>query len=497
MNVLLIKPEFEATWMAPHLGLGYLSASLKRAGHKVKVLDGFREKITYTPEDWNLVGITALSTYFPELCKEVEKAKSYGLKTIIGGAHIIGDPVQSLIDSGADYAAAGEGERTITQLASGRDPSQVEGLYYWENGKPKKSNPDLSELFKKKIMYTTKIGNQSRNFINDVDDFGEPDWESIDPRTYPQTMPAGTVYKERPFAPIITTRGCPYQCLYCSAPITQGRKMRYRDPVKVVDEIENLINNYGVKEIQIEDDNFTLKKQHATAVCEEIIKRKIKIHWSLPNGVRIDKLDPELLKLMKKSGCYYMALGIESANQRILDIIKKRLDKNLVRKVVTWVKDSGIDAVGFFMIGMPTETKKEIMNTINFACSLDLERASFHKATPYPGTELYDLWLAKYSKNKNIDWKTFSCYEFNADWAEVSPKDIEKFQKIAFFKFYFTKFRVVKFLYILNANQIFMFIKRILYLLLHQKWYNRIFARDKINIKFMNPTAKKIKKVDS
>jgi len=309
-------------------------------------------------------------------------------------------------------------------------------------------------------------------------------------------MPAGTVYKERPFAPIITTRGCPYQCLYCSAPITQGRKMRYRDPVKVVDEIENLINNYGVKEIQIEDDNFTLKKQHATAVCEEIIKRKIKIHWSLPNGVRIDKLDPELLKLMKKSGCYYMALGIESANQRILDIIKKRLDKNLVRKVVTWVKDSGIDAVGFFMIGMPTETKKEIMNTINFACSLDLERASFHKATPYPGTELYDLWLAKYSKNKNIDWKTFSCYEFNADWAEVSPKDIEKFQKIAFFKFYFTKFRVVKFLYILNANQIFMFIKRILYLLLHQKWYNRIFARDKINIKFMNPTAKKIKKVD-
>ena len=496
MNVLLIKPEFEATWMAPHLGLGYLSASLKRAGHKVKVLDGFREKITYTPEDWNLVGITALSTYFPELCKEVEKAKSYGLKTIIGGAHIIGDPVQSLIVSGADYAAAGEGERTITQLASGRDPSQVEGLYYWENSKPKKSNPDLSELFKKKIMYTTKIGNQSRNFINDVDDFGEPDWESIDPRTYPQTMPAGTVYKERPFAPIITTRGCPYQCLYCSAPITQGRKMRYRDPVKVVDEIENLINNYGVKEIQIEDDNFTLKKQHATAVCEEIIKRKIKIHWSLPNGVRIDKLDPELLKLMKKSGCYYMALGIESANQRILDIIKKRLDKNLVRKVVTWVKDSGIDAVGFFMIGMPTETKKEIMNTINFACSLDLERASFHKATPYPGTELYDLWLAKYSKNKNIDWKTFSCYEFNADWAEASPKDIERFQKIAFFKFYFTKFRIIKFLYILKANQILMFIKRVLYVLLTSKWYNRLFARDKINFKFMNPTAKKIKKVD-
>ena len=496
MNILLMRPEFGESHISPHLGLGYLSATLKNAGHKVKVLDGLREKIEYDPKDWDLVGLTAMSTYFPELCKEVEKAKSYGLKTIIGGAHVICDPGQSLIDSGADYAAAGEGERTITQLASGRDPSQVEGLYYWENGKPKKSNPDLSELFKKKLMYTTKIDNRSRNFMNNVDDFGEPDWESIDPRTFPQTMPAGTVYKERPFAPIITTRGCPYSCTYCSAPITAGRKMRYRDPVKIVDEIENLINKYGVKEIQIEDDNFTLKRHHAAAVCEEILKRKIKIHWSLPNGVRIDKLDPELLKLMKKSGCYCMALGIESANQRIQDMTKKHLDINLVRKVVTWVKESGIDGVGFFILGFPTETREEIMKTINFACSLDLERASFHKCTPFPGTELYNLWLEKYSKNKNIDWKTFSTYEFNADWAEVSPKEIERFQKIAFFKFYFTKFRVIKFLYNLNANQIFMFIKRVLYVLLTSKWYNRIFARDKINIKFMNPAARKLQKVD-
>ena len=447
MNVLLIKPEFDAPLVAPYLGLGYLSASLKQAGHKVKVLDGFREKITYNPEDWDLVGITAMSNYFPQLCEEIKKAKSYGLKTIIGGAHIICDPGQSLIDSGADYAAAGEGERTITQLASGKDPNQVEGLYYWEEGKPIKSNPDLSELFKQKVMYTTKIGNQSRNFINNVDDFGEPDWENVDPRSYPQTMPHGTIYKSSPFAPIITTRGCPYSCSYCSAPITAGRKMRYRDPIKIVNEMENLINNYDVKEIQIEDDNFTLKRRHAVGVCEEIIRRKIKLDWSLPNGVRIDKLDPELLKLMKKSGCYFMSLGIESANQRILNIIKKRLDKNLVRNVVTMVKNSGIDAVGFFIIGFPTETKEEIMNTINFACSLDLERASFHKAMPLPGTELYDLWLKKYSKNQNIDWKTFCVDQFNADWAEVSPKELERLHKLAFFKFYFTKFRVIKFLF--------------------------------------------------
>ena len=494
MNVLLIRPEFDGAQVSPHLGLGYLSASLKSAGHKVKVLDGLREKIEYDPKDWDLVGLTAMSSYFPELCKEVEKAKSHGLKTIIGGAHIICDPGQSLIDSGADYAAAGEGERTITQLASGKDPNQVEGLYYWEEGKPIKSNPDLSELFKQKVMYTTKIGNQSRNFINNVDDFGEPDWENVDPRSYPQTMPHGTIYKSSPFAPIITTRGCPYSCSYCSAPITAGRKMRYRDPIKIVNEMENLINNYDVKEIQIEDDNFTLKRRHAVGVCEEIIRRKIKLDWSLPNGVRIDKLDPELLKLMKKSGCYFMSLGIESANQRILNIIKKRLDKNLVRNVVTMVKNSGIDAVGFFIIGFPTETKEEIMNTINFACSLDLERASFHKAMPLPGTELYDLWLKKYSKNQNIDWKTFCVDQFNADWAEVSPKELERLHKLAFFKFYFTKFRVIKFLFNLNANQILKFIKRVMAVLLTSKWYNRIFNRSATNIKYINPIERKIRK---
>ena len=128
MNILLISPKYDATIIAPHLGLGYLSSSLKKNGHKVKILDGTREDVDYDPNEWDIVGLTAMSTYFPEACKEVERAKSYGLKTIIGGAHIICDPEQSLIDSQADYAAIGEGERTMNQLASGIDPNLVEGL---------------------------------------------------------------------------------------------------------------------------------------------------------------------------------------------------------------------------------------------------------------------------------------------------------------------------------------------------------------------------------
>ena len=115
---------------------------------------------------------------------------------------------------------------------------------------------------------------------------------------------------------------------------------------------------------------------------------------------------------MRKSGCYQMSLGIESASQRILDMIEKRLNKNLVRNVVSEIKKAGIEAVGFFMIGFPTEKKDEIKETINFACSLKLNRANFHKAMPLPGTALYDIWLEKYSKDHDIDWKTFCVEQF-------------------------------------------------------------------------------------
>ncbi len=494
MNILLISPKYDATIVAPHLGLGYLSSSLKKKGHKVKILDGTREEIKYNPEDWELVGVTAMSNYFPEACKDIEKAKSYGLKTIIGGAHIICDPEQSLIDSQANYAAIGEGERTMDQLASGLSPDSVEGLVYWENGKPKRSNPNLKKLIESKKMYTTKIGNQSRDFQINIDDFGEPDWDSINPASYPKKMPHGMIYKSLPLAPIITTRGCPYSCIYCSAPITAGKRMRYRDPVKVVDGIDMLIKKYGVKEIQIEDDNFTLKRKHVIAVCEEIIKRKIKIDWCLPNGVRIDKLDPEMLRLMKKSGCYQMSLGIESANQRILDLIKKRLNKDLVKNVVNEVKKAGIQAVGFFIVGFPTETKKEIKETIDFASSLNLDRANFTKAVPLPGTELYNMWIELYGKNKNIDWKSFTTEQFTADWAACSGKEIARLQTWGFVKFYLTKFRFLKLLFSLQKHQLITFTKRILKIVFNTNLYNRFINKKALNFKFINPATRKTHK---
>ena len=487
LKVLLISPMYNSSIVAPCLGLGYLASALKKNGHDVLILDGLREKIEYNPSEWDIVGVSAMSTYFPECIEEVKKAKSYGLKTIIGGPHIICDPIQSLIDSGADYAAIGEGERTMTQLAAGLPPAQVDGLAYWNNGKvvqSKQSDAMIGEtesgattFLMKENMYTLQVGKLKRDFQLNIDDFGRPDWSSIDPRTYP-VAPHGMIAHAHPIAPIITTRGCPYSCTYCSAPITAGKRMRYRDPKNVVDEIEMLVNDFGVKEIQIEDDNFTLNRKHCITICEEILKRGIKVLWSLPNGVRIDKLDKEMLLLFKKAGCVSMALGIESANQRILDMIKKELNQEIVKKVVQDVADVGIETVGFFMIGFPTETKQEIENTINFALELPLTRAIFAKVTPLPGTELFDLWEEKYSETGKVDWKTFNYYQFDADWADCSFEEIAKLQTRATFRFYLRPKQLLTMLKQLNFAQYKRAITRLAKILLGTRTYNTVISKE-------------------
>ncbi|MBM4439235.1 MAG: radical SAM protein [Candidatus Rokubacteria bacterium] len=440
MRVLLISPKYRTHIVAPHLGLGYLASALRRGGHEVAVLDGVREDVVYDPSRYDLVGLTAMTTYFPEMVAEVRRAKAYGLPTIIGGPHVIADPEGSLRQSGADYACAGEGELLLTALANGEAPEKIQGLCYWKDG--------------------AVVRNGSTPFYKALDEFGGPAWDLIDPRSYPPA-PHGMIARRFPLAPIITTRGCPYSCTYCSAPITAGKAMRYRTPKQVVDEIEVLHREYGVREVQIEDDNFTIKREHAVAICEELIRRDLPVIWSLPNGVRIDRLDPELLRLMKRAGCYLMALGIESSSQRILDMVKKKLDVALVRRVVGWVNESGIEAWGFFMIGFPTETREEVEATVEFALSLPLDRVQFTKTTPLPGTDIYDYWREHYAGGAEIDWSTFNYYAFEANWAAVSAREIVRIQKRAHLRFYLRPRNMLRMLSRLRPAQYRFLMKRL------------------------------------
>jgi len=242
--------------------------------------------------------------------------------------------------------------------------------------------------------------------------------------------PHGAFVKKFPVAPIITTRGCPFNCSFCASKCMWMQKLRFRNPIRVVDEIELLNKQYGVKEFHFEDDNFTANKNHAMKVCQEIIRRNLDIVWACPNGVRIDTLDEQLLRIMKKSGCYLLAFGIETGSQEIADNMNKHLDLSKVPEKLKMVRDAGIETWGFFIIGLPGDNVKTISKTIDFAVSNAFRRAQFCIFTPLPGSEIFSKM-----ENKDYDWDKFNFFN-TAYCTSLQEKEIQELHKKAFRKFY-------------------------------------------------------------
>jgi radical SAM superfamily enzyme YgiQ (UPF0313 family) len=218
---------------------------------------------------------------------------------------------------------------------------------------------------------------------------GLPAWDLIDPRGYP-LAPQGTFLRRTPFAPVIATRGCPYLCKFCGAQPNSGNRLRRRSPEKVVDEVEFLVREFGVREIHLQDDNFTLNRGLVEGFCKGLIERGLEVVWSCPNGVRLDTLDQELLRLMEESGCYSLAIGIESGVQRVLDLMKKDLKlETVLDKIALIRKTTRIRLTGFFVLGFPGETAEEVRRTVDFSLSLDLDKANYGTFMPIPGSAAY------------------------------------------------------------------------------------------------------------
>ncbi len=202
--------------------------------------------------------------------------------------------------------------------------------------------------------------------------------------------PHGAVVKASPVAPVTSSRGCPFSCHFCASPKIWNRKIRYRSATNVVDEIEMLVREYGVKEIHFEDDNLTLKRSHIQGICEEILSRNIKVYWATPNGIRVDTVSDELLRLMKRSGCYSVAFGIESGSQEILDKIEKKTDLKIIRSAVEMAYRAGLITQAFIIFGLPGETEKTIQETINMVMKLPLHKVQFLLLDVLPGSRLWD-----------------------------------------------------------------------------------------------------------
>lgn len=400
----------------PPLGLGYLASTIKSAGFSVSILDFelLRKDVnsiaSILKEHKPDVVAVQCYTYGMRIVKNyIKRIKEYDSKiiTVLGGPQVTSSPEETLeyMSPFADYLITGEAEFEFVNL-----------LKSLNNG----VTPEDSII---------KAG-----LIENLDDIPFPCWELIDPALYPPA-PHGAFYREFPVAPIIASRGCPYNCYFCEATSLSGNRVRYRSVENLIEEILLLINKFGVKEIHFVDDNFTFNREYVLEFCDRILSKGVRLSFACPNGVRIDSIDKELLSIMKKAGFYSLSLGIESGSQKVLDRINKKITIDDARKAVKLLNEEGIRAVGFFIIGFPFEDREDIEKTIEFAKSLDLTLANFMLYHPLPKTVLYEeMKKNRLLKDINLNAISFShsAYTHNS----LSKNKLKYLQIKAFLSFY-------------------------------------------------------------
>jgi len=407
-----------------------LATSLKKNGfHDVTVLDGQKDQqskaqfASYVRQaSPDLIGIQVFSSCFTVTQRALRILRDIlpDAILVIGGPHVTATAERALEDlPEADFGFAGEAEPGFPLLVNAvlnqrsTDLAAIPGLIYRKNGKHV-TNP--------------------RAVVKDLDGLGFPSWECIPPNTYPDS-PQGAFYKRYPIAPILTTRGCPYECTYCGSPVNMTRQYRERSIEHVLDEIELLSVEYGVREIHIIDDLFSLKKSRVLDFCHGLNERGLDIAYTFPNGLRLDSLDRDMLLAMKATGAYAFTVGIESGSDRTLKAMKKQLSLSIIREKLQLICDCGLEPSGFFIIGFPGETKDDIEQTIQFAKSLPLKRAHFSNYLPLPGTE---STLKLYQEGAVIpgNWSELAYYKTPYVPEGLTKRELKRLQRMAFLSFH-------------------------------------------------------------
>lgn len=408
MRVLFIVPPYPIEeYPALATGSVYLASVLRDQGHSVKVLDLLisepnPEKVSRAVEeqDPDLVGITSVTMTFPMATRIASWAKEAKSSTIValGGPHVTFVPERSLMECPeADLIVRGEAEETILELVEalekGRDLREVKGITFREKG-GFLSTPD-------------------RPLLRDLDSLPPPAWD---------LLPLARYRVLRGKVGVLSSRGCPYGCIFCVGHKMVGKKGRFRDPAKVVDEMEWLAKR-GFTSIGIDDDLFTLRRGHALAICEELASRRLPITWH--TFARVDTVDEELLGAMAKAGCTDLLYGVESGSQEILDGIGKKITLEQVRKAVRMAENAGIRVFASFILGLPGETRDSLKLTRDFARSLGC-KYGFHVLAPFPGTKIWENPQAFGMKILTERWDHYDANRVITLTDGLSPRDVER-----------------------------------------------------------------------
>lgn len=434
LKVLLVLPIREGYnyQVSPDLGILYLGTALKHRGLEVTLLDCPKERFTFRDfktflqeGGFDAVGFRCFSrdhNYVNHHLNIVRQVLPSAL-TLVGGPHPSALPEFVLKSMpAADFAWKAEAEEGLPPLLElfceyGREipESELEKI------------PGLAWRHPKE----DRVVVNAPGFGQDLDGYGIPAWELLQPETYP-----GFIWDE--YYPILTTRGCPYPCTYCNTPGLSGKKLRHRSVEHVLEELAFLKRRYDIRRFSIIDDEFTLGKRYATKFCEALIDAGLDLKWDCPVGVRLDSLFPELLQVMEKAGCEALAVGIESGNDRVQKLIRKQVTVAKIREKAEMVaRCSNIKITGYFMLGFLDEHEEEVWDTIRLAASLPLVRANFNIVIPIPGTAIFDEAMREGKLVlEEINWDECTSDQIAFERNHLTGKRLIQLQRQAYLRFY-------------------------------------------------------------
>lgn len=440
MRILLVNPPLhlypgEFLSIVPPMGPAYIAAVLEKEGHDVRILDclalSWRTKkhylspgrqflrrylLDFQPE---IVGISNLLLVGErEVKKFARLVKELLPKTtvIVGGVNASCRPDAFIGEKEIDLVAVGEGENTLKELAAGMAISKINGLIYKNrNGKP--------------------VANPPRELIQDLDTIPSPAWHLLPMEEYFHGHPAGLLYKKSRFAMILSSRGCPFSCSFCAHSKAWKGKWRAHSVGRVVTEVRELRDKYGVDEIQFMDSNMSVDRKRFRGIIRAM--KKEGLPWIPYTGVSVSTLDRVLVRELAGSGCYALQLGIEHGNPMMQARIGKIVPLARAREVVDECHRTGIWVHGYFVVGLPGETMETAYDSLDYAVRADLDSVSFFTALPLPGSRLYAEVFGK----KNVDLGNLRVYLTKVCCSELTLSQMDEVIKNSFRKFLLFKIR--------------------------------------------------------
>jgi len=436
--LLIIPPGIRSN--TPPLGLLYLGAQLERDGIRVSVVDAGMERLDVEAAlgrigeiDPQVVGLTATT---PEIQAAEDfaaliKAARPQTAVALGGPHPTLDPAGVLAQPQVDYVFRGEAEFSFSEfcrayLGGRRDGFAVKGLSYTSAGE--------------------QVHLPDRELVANLDDGPMPARHLLPMSLYRNY---GRVYKRKPVHVMITSRGCPFRCIFCAHEIF-GKRYRFNSSDRMIEEAKVLMRDYGAREILFREDNLTANKQRVYEFCERIHQEDLDLTWMALSHV--NSVDADLAKAMHEAGCWHLGLGVESGSPAIQQVLRKNLDLDRAREAFEVVQNAGIRTLAFFMIGNYRDTADTIRQTIDYACALNADFAIFTITTPFPGTELFEKAVEE-GLITNFDPSQlcnnpamFKQKHPVLRTPTLSQRDLERWQKKAVLRFYLRPRQLVRIL---------------------------------------------------